>query len=216
MIVLGDVHGKYRKYLEIIDKYKESVCLGDFGFDYKILNNISKKHRIIAGNHDNHDEKDKYPHFLGKFGKNKTGDVSFFFVSGAFSIDWKQRLKYEQWPTCGEKSWWADEELTQQELEKAVNEYDKCKPKIVLTHEAPRSVAKLIGNPCFLRNFGYDPNKFTTRTSEALEVMFKIWQPKLWIFGHFHRSWTKVINNTKFRCLNELEFIDIDKDGKIK
>ena len=43
--------------------------------------------------------------------------------------------------------------------------------------------------------------------------MFEKHQPKLWFFGHHHKSWTMMIDGTQFRCLNELEVYDIPKGG---
>lgn len=35
MILIGDVHGKYGQYLNIIKNHEESIQLGDFGFGLK-------------------------------------------------------------------------------------------------------------------------------------------------------------------------------------
>lgn len=50
---------------------------------------------------------------------------------------------------------------------------------------------------------------------------------KRWIFGHYHNSWKMDIRHhepiyptlpeswTHFRCLNELEYVDLDFDGNL-
>ena len=49
------------------------------------------------------------------------------------------------------------------------------------------------------------------RTEKTLGEMFKIHQPKLWIFGHWHRKFDQKILGTQFICLNinEERIIDI-------
>jgi predicted phosphodiesterase len=205
--VIGDVHGKRQEYLNLIREIDFSVQIGDMGFHYEFLKDIDHcKHVMFKGNHDDHDVRPR--HDLGKYGLHKLGDLEFFFVSGAFSLDWEYRVEQEysgKWP----KTWWKQEELTYLELEGAVTEYVKHKPKIVLTHDCPRSIGRKIGNPGFLKMFGLDPEKFTTKTSEALDYMFKQWQPDVWVHGHFHKSHKTKEGKTLFVGLNELEYIDL-------
>jgi hypothetical protein len=40
--------------------------------------------------------------------------------------------------------------------------------------------------------------------------MFIGHKPKLWIFGHWHVPFDEVIAGTRFICLPELAYIDID------
>jgi hypothetical protein len=206
--LIGDVHGKHKQYLEVIHNVEYSLQVGDFGFNYNILNNISPlNHRIIAGNHDNHDICNDWPHFLPKFGYSILGGISFFHVQGAFSIDWRERVEYDQLNNT--KSWWENEELTYRELEEAVDFYENIKPEIVVSHEAPRSVADYFGKASALIQFGYNPNTFTTRTSEALDAMLKIHRPFIWAFGHYHKTREITEEKTRFICLDELNYLDI-------
>jgi predicted phosphodiesterase len=52
-------------------------------------------------------------------------------------------------------------------------------------------------------------NKFNTRTGLALQAMFEIHQPEVWLFGHWHINKVQKIGATNFICLAELSFIDI-------
>jgi hypothetical protein len=209
--IIGDVHGKWRQYLKLLDTCTHSIQIGDLGFAYDVYNELDKtKHFAFRGNHDNYDV--PLPIDLGEYGMRTVGSLNFFFVRGAFSLDWQQRLQHEH--ENHEKCWWPQEELSMQELHKTVKAYEKAKPSIVITHDAPRNIGKLIGNPRFLRSFGYNPETFNTRTSEALEFMFKIWEPKYWYHGHFHHSHKTKLGKTTFVGLRELEYIDVDKDGK--
>lgn len=206
-MVIGDLHGQWMRHLQLIQNCDYSLQLGDCGFDYKYLidNHIDPDyHKVFFGNHDDYNKFHQSPHNLGDFGKYELGGVKFFFMRGGFSIDRKYR-------TIG-IDWWAEEELSREKMEEAIELYEQVKPEIVITHECPREIANLIGNPNILREFGFDPNTFTTRTSETLQIMFEKHQPKNWTFGHYHKSWTSEVNGTIFRCLNELETYILD-DG---
>lgn len=210
--LISDVHGKFWKYFKIAKEAEYSVQIGDFGWrdSYKFLQDYlsPNNHKVILGNHEDYDYIDEYglPHNLGDFGYTTIGDVSFFFVRGAFSIDRKPRINY-QWKT-GIKTWFEQEELTYSRLNTALAEYKMFKPDIVITHDTPQEVSELVGKPDVLRAFGFEPPLKTT-TQLALQAMFEYHQPEYWYFGHYHRSWQQEINGTKFRCLAELEFTDI-------
>jgi len=207
------VHGKLRRYINLTKECEYSVQIGDMGFHYWPLvdENIDPtRHKFFGGNHDDYDilESEFCPsHCLGDFGAVDLGGIRFFFVRGGFSIDraWRTRAMAYGEPKC----WWAQEELPEYKLDEARELYRKVKPDLVLTHEPPRSICDLLGNPEVLRSFGHDPKTFTTRTSIALERMFAIHQPKQWIFGHFHKSWSQKLLETRFICLDELEYLDI-------
>lgn len=207
----GDVHGKYDKYYNLIKDQQASIQLGDLGFSYKILDHLdSTRHIVIPGNHDNYDIVHKYDHILDSFGEYEHCGLEFFFVRGGFSIDWQFRLHEERQHGPRFKSWWQQEELSIAKLENAINLYEMVKPKVVLTHECPRSIVKNITDGRILKDYGYDPEKFTTRTSEALDAMLRVHEPDLWVFGHYHRSLDKTIGKTRFKCLAELEHFDLE------
>ena len=113
--VLSDVHCKYDEYLNIIKKCDYSIQLGDLGFDYSVLNNVdSKLHKVIPGNHESYDKIFDCPHTLGDFGQRTLNGIDFFFVRGSVSIDCLPRVKH--YILTGEKTWWYEEELSNEEL----------------------------------------------------------------------------------------------------
>ncbi len=207
--VIGDIHGVVEPYLNTIWNTQASLQLGDFGFDYRFLDKVYfEDHKFFPGNHDNYDKCFAYPHCLGDYGSETLNGVEFYFIRGGFSIDKAWRIKNYQ--MTGQLTYWEKEELNLQEMFQCFEHYQRVKPDFVITHECPRSVSNLIGNPEILRNFGFDPDTFTTRTSELLDACFKFHQPKLWIFGHYHKRWTKEIDGTKFICLPEFGYCDVD------
>ncbi len=186
MLIIGDVHGKIDEYKQIIKEKNPdfSLQVGDMGFDYSRLS-VSAQHRFVGGNHDNY--KKIHPRMLGDFGTWQ----NIFYIRGAFSIDKAYRI-------VG-KSWFSEEELDYETCENAIQAYNEVRPNIVVTHTAPLSV---------IINMGFMPLK--TRTAQMLDVCLSLHQPVQWIFGHFHKSWVKKIENTTFRCLDELEIYHLN------
>jgi hypothetical protein len=195
--VIGDVHGKYKRYHEIIretERHPYTVQLGDFGFDYGTVFNVdNEKHKIIGGNHDHYGRIIHIPHYLGDFGYSCLNGVSFFYYRGAYSIDQKYR-------TVG-IDWWPEEQVNVEGFMKARELYRETKPDIVITHDCPESISPYLLNP--------GAQIFQNQTGYFLQEFFNIHQPKMWLFGHYHRSWKMNINGTDFQCLNELEYTKI-------
>jgi hypothetical protein len=224
--IIGDVHGKYDKYLPLTKESEYSLCVGDVGFDYSYLEKFLNPvyHKSISGNHDNYTKKicpctDRencrscdmrgytFPmmskHFLGDYGVWDVPDFGeIFFVRGAWSID-------KQWRIPG-VSWW--EELSYAQGLRALELYEKLKPDFVVTHTVPSSI---IPEVPFKRIFG--DTIHGSRTESLLDNLYYIHQPKKWIFGHWHVDWKREIshpkteNKTEFMCLNELSFVDFPK-----
>lgn len=205
LTLISDVHGKHDKYIKICEENEYTLQIGDLGYSYEALKLIDpNNHKFFSGNHDQHDICYNLPHCLGRFGTSSLGGVDFFFVSGAFSIDKeirKHRYEIGYWP----KTWFENEELSYQEGLQCTELYGKIKPDILISHDAPRFWANEIGNPDVLKNFGFDPETFTTQTSELLNQLFEIHTPKLFFCGHFHISRKKKYKGCEMRVLKELE-----------
>lgn len=209
---IGDIHGNFYQYLNLINSCDESVQIGDHGIGfvrrgksvldaYKYIDfqpyTPIEGHRFIRGNHDHPAICKLHPSYIND-GHYEDG---MMFVGGALSID-------KDWRIAGE-SWWPDEELSYEELQYIAGQYGVRKPNIMVTHECPESVsdilvAQLLGGRKF---------NFPSRTREVFDVMLTSHRPKLWIFGHWHVSFDMIIDGTRFICLNELEAVDVKIDG---
>jgi hypothetical protein len=206
--IISDVHGKFDKYVKLAKEVPYSIQIGDMGFKYDALNELDpEKHRVLAGNHDNYACVDgkfvfQTPHFLGDFGTyNVPGIGDFFYVRGAYSIDKKYRRVGI--------NWFEREELNYQECLAALEVYKSTKPDIVISHECPSSVIDFVG----LKYWDHELLK-PSNTANLLQTMLDFHRPKLWIFGHHHKNFTKIIDVTTFECREELGYIDFDKvDG---
>ena len=190
---IGDLHGKYRRYHEIIREKKRhpyTVQLGDFGFDYSTLDNVdSSKHKVLGGNHDNYDKIGSIPHYLGDFGVQSLNGLEFFFYRGAYSIDKSYR-------TIG-LDWWSQEELKIERFFEARELYRKTLPSVVISHDCPPICVPSLLDP--------GSHIFENITGYCLGELFNIHQPDYWIFGHYHKD--KVMNfdgvKTTFVCVAE-------------
>jgi predicted phosphodiesterase len=196
--IIGDVHGKLERYLEIIIQCLYSICVGDFGFKQEWdwhLENIPRRiyghHWINPGNHD-------YP---WQVGYPTTGDYkvikparcpnTLMTIRGANSIDKHLR-------TNG-VDWFESEELTYHEGLVALDVYSDVKPNVVVTHDCPMFLKE--------RWFGYTEK---TMTNQLLDAAWETHKPAIWVFGHHHQNKIEVIDGCTFICLAELEYIDID------
>jgi len=88
--------------------------------------------------------------------------------------------------------------MNQKEMQNAIDQYIKDKPKIIISHDCPNIVRKYF--------FNISDKSLTTN---GMQFMFDSYKPDLWIFGHHHKSKNEVIEGTKFVCLSELEWVII-------
>ena len=199
---IGDVHGLMDKYERLLLRYMEpTIQVGDMGVGFRKNNKwitteaLADKDRWFHGNHDDPKMCEKEKGYLGRYGVTKEG---IFYMGGAFSVDAFYRRAMIDW--------WPNEQLNLEELGEALDLYKKTKPDVVATHDCPRSLY-----PFMLQKIGKPEGPlYENATSHALEAMLNFHQPKVWIFGHWHRSVDEVVGNTRFICLNELESVTLD------
>ena len=201
---IGDIHGRVPEYLHLIDDQMESVQIGDFGFGFgeqgkpefldSLIDTCAGNHRFIRGNHDSPVDASMSTHYI----QDGTIDDNIMFMGGALSID-------KQWRIPG-IDWWPDEELSEDRLVEMIDIFAKNKPTIFITHECPEFIARDVMIPA-VNGF----SNFPSRTRRALDVMYGLSpRPKLHIFGHWHKFVDVTINGTRFVCLPELGYADID------
>lgn len=214
-MLIGDAHGKYYEYYDIVKNEKSSLQLGDFGFqsswnklNYSGLN--SELHKVGQGNHDPHDSLSKdNPYWTGRFGKLSIDKNDMYWIGGALSIDlvyrvgdWLSRERNSMY-----KTWWANEQLNLFEMEACKKEFLQEKPRIVVSHTCPSTIIPLFnhnktGN--IMDHYGWG-SEYNDVTSQFLQLLLEQHQPELWIFGHFHNNINIKVNGTNFICLGELQ-----------
>ena len=212
MIIWGDIHGMTdmfrRKMKEQHALYPDDthIAVGDVGLGFKKAQSMIFPDycKLIRGNHDSPEVARAHPNYLGDFGSTEIDGHKTFFVSGAWSIDCAMRIEGS--------SWWPEEELTIAELYKAHDAYVEYQPEIMITHDGPTHFTHFLLNRFALQSQAwYKEHTVTpTRTGQALTAMFDAFQPKIWVHGHWHADYEKVIKGTRFICVNELKHIRIE------
>lgn len=200
--IIGDVHQQWELYHLLLRKARFTLQVGDFGFDYTTLSTVdADRHKFLGGNHDNYDEVEKWPHYLGDYGlHNVPGFGDLFFVRGGHSIDQQTGGRDgDGSPRIMGVDWWPEEELRMADCYAALEEYSRVKPDFMVTHECPVSVVPHVTASSRI---------LPSRTNQLLQRMLEVHQPRRWVFGHYHHSWQKVIGRTHFTCLRELECLD--------
>ena len=190
--IIGDVHGKIHEYMALARQAPSSIAVGDMllGWSDTPEFMLSAGHAFFRGNHDNPSACRNHPNYLGDYGYCFASKI--YWISGADSID-------KLWRKEG-RDWFPDEELDATTLDFIVGDVMEKKPDIILSHDCPQIIAEEVHN--------IRPEE-KSRTRQALDAIFEFYQPKLWIYGHHHISYTHEKNGTTFRCLAELEAVDI-------
>lgn len=191
--IIGDVHGLENEYKKITQVYDKTIQVGDMNFDYEFFRTKkidSANHKFFCGNHDNPDKAKLCPNNLGLYGELELEGKKGYFVSGALSIDRHMRTEgYD---------WWPNEQLSYDNMTRAIADYLRVKPDIMLTHDCPYSIRQIM--------WGYQDR---TTTAMGLEMMYNGHNPKLWIFGHHHKALDEEVMGTRFICLPELKTFTI-------
>lgn len=211
--IIGDVHGLWPMLYNRIrcqPADQTIIQLGDMGVGFP-----DTRHRTVKlpanvwwfrGNHDSPEESRAHPQYLGDWGHRVIDGRTVFWVAGAWSID--QHLRREA------VSWWRDEELSIAELTAALEEYERVKPDIVISHDGPTQATRRLMNRYSINRYlsgmqNVEEEPIATRTGQALAEMFRVYQPKVWVFGHWHVDWSETIEGTEFHCVGELGFREV-------
>jgi hypothetical protein len=212
--LVGDIHGGFNEYSFYdlgVGRYRHatepappehSVQVGDFGIGFYTpywhdsVNDWMKKnpgHRFIRGNHDD----PAMCKTMAGYIPDGTIEGDVMYVGGAWSID-------HAWRTPG-IDWWPDEELSVDELNKLVDRFVQHKPRVMITHDCPTRIAWEM----FISR-GNTLGQVKTRTAEAFQAMWEMHQPEEWYFGHWHFTRDLTLHGTKFQCLGEHEYMDVE------
>jgi len=215
--IVGDIHGGFNEYSFFtlgVGRTRHatdpappmrSVQVGDFGIGFHSpywhdsVNDWMEKnpdHRFIRGNHDDPAMCKTMKNYIA----DGTVEGEVMYIGGAWSIDHAYRTEG--------RDWWRDEELSVMEFDRLTKIYEETKPRVMITHDCPTSVAWEMFLSKGLGLAGAPQIK--TRTGEYLQHMFEMHQPELWFFGHWHHTKCTAINGTEFRCLGEQDYVDVD------
>jgi hypothetical protein len=206
--LIGDIHGAVHDYKCAASI--PSIQLGDFGIGFGQSdawhNNINEfqrtgNHRFIRGNHDN----PAYCKRMSNWIVDGTIENDTMFIGGAWSIDNPNAPPgwYRRTPNV---DWWADEECSDEAFESMYGVYKVAKPRVMITHDCPASISySMFWGSGFIKGPAY-PN----RTAAWLQRFYDAHQPDEWYFGHWHSCMTYKHGNTRFQCIGELDYIDVE------
>ena len=217
--LVGDIHGMFNDYrfysLGIGREHmgpaaERSVQIGDFGLGFgrqKFDNHVNEwmtdnpNHRFIRGNHDNPAVVKKTAGYI----PDGTIEGDVMFVGGAWSIDnpdappgWFKRTE--------NVNWWADEQCSEEEFAKIIEDYKNLKPRVMITHDCPHEIAgQMFWGSGILKG-----PRYQTLTGEMFQKMLEIHQPDEWYFGHWHYTMKYQYGRTMFQCIGELDHVDVE------
>jgi hypothetical protein len=199
IIIIGDIHGwtkTYQKWIERnLDPSQRTIQIGDMGLGFAGvglpapgMGKLNDNHKFFRGNHDNPAKCKANKNYLSDYGY--LPDDNLFWLAGAFSIDRDYRIEGI--------SWWKDEELSYNELNKAIDLYSLMKPRFVLSHEAPSKAGQVLLHGLMGDYFAAKADCGMSRTAQALQQMLDLHQPEEWVFGHYHID--KQIHVPNYSC----------------
>lgn len=210
--IIGDIHGEWELYHQTATDAinfggcERTIQVGDFGvgFSGPYWHDRADEfhwdgtHRFIRGNHD---DPARCKKMAGWIQDGRIED-DVMFIGGAWSIDHALRTEGV--------SWWADEELSMEQLYRMIDIYDQVRPRVMITHDAPLDVTTEMFIQSGLALFKNSAKAIPTRTGMAFNTMLDIHQPDEWYFGHWHHSMQYKYGRTMFQCLGIHDYVDVE------
>jgi len=210
-LITGDTHGdftRFKNYDKEIqnDENTAVVILGDAGLnwtldehDAQVKNFLSKRYKFriycLRGNHEARPQnvpgmkliydydicgevymQEKWPNirFLKDWGIYRMGQHEVAIIGGAYSVD--------KWFRLDRGSiWYADEQLTDEEMVKATADLTNAEVDFVFTHTCP-----ICWEPSDLFLDFIDQKRVDKSMELFLEEIAKCFDWKIWCFGHYH------------------------------
>jgi predicted phosphodiesterase len=204
IIIIGDIHGwtkTYQKWINRnLDPSQFTIQIGDMGLGFAGVGLpapgqglLAPNNKFFRGNHDDPEKCRAHKNYLGDYGY--LPDHNLFWVAGAFSVDRDFRIEG--------RTWWRDEELSYEELDKAIDLYSLMKPRFVLSHDAPTLAGETLLHNLVGPYFAMKGGSPQSRTAQTMQIMLGQHQPEEWVFGHYHVDKTFYVPNctTKFTCV---------------
>lgn len=213
ILVVGDVHGNFGKLNALINVKRPEliICCGEFGYwpldvrpnakSIQDINTHGAKLLWIDGNHE-----DFY-----SLNQRKTDELApnivymprgsiytlpdgrkILFMGGANSIDKDMRTEG--------RDWFPDEQVSQRDFQNALHPgwYPGVPEEIdiFITHTCPRELVKELA--------AWDGEE-EDPTTLALSQLWRIYNPDLWIFAHWHTYKKGTYGRTQWYCLGHVE-----------
>lgn len=189
VLVLGDVHGDWRRLKKFIsDQAPDAIVqVGDFGYWHPFELALDVPLYFIDGNHEHHPT---LPSKVTEVGRNvfyvprgtvaKLNGKNCLFMGGAASIDFMYRTEGVDW--------FKEEIISESDL------YNLPDLRIhtVFSHTAPSEFNMREGIKF------YDPSR------DRLSYILKKYEPRLWFSGHYHYYLSGFHKETYWQALSDI------------
>ena len=201
ILVVGDIHNSFGRLNELLHKKRPDliISVGDFGYwpkwmgseKLERINTHGAKLLFCDGNHEDHwslrdREQDELAPNIIYMPRGSTYELddgrTIMFMGGAHSID--KHLRTIGW------DWFPEEIIRPIDMENL----PETKVDIFITHTCPSELV--------LDMIKFYPEKVGEPSNIALSELWKIYKPKLWIFGHWHHYNEGVLMGTKWNALS--------------
>lgn len=203
ILITGDIHGEFGRLNDLLNKKRPdlTICCGDFGYwpnilrgpydDISYVKTHGKDLLWCDGNHEDHwairdrvtDELVPNIIYMPRGSTYKLEDGrTIMFMGGAESIDKNIR-------TLG-RDWFPEETIQQKDL---MNLPD-INIDIFITHTCPTELVDIMKQ--IYPEKGFEPS------NQALSQLWKMYNPKLWFFGHWHYYKHGQLDMTKWYALS--------------
>lgn len=127
-------------------------------------------------------------------------DLRILALGGAYSIDRNYRKE--------NVSWWAEEEVTQEDISKSLKALNGETVDILLMHDSPAAVPNHITDNVGAQHmagiqFGFNHLYNTGLHRESLDEVYFVAQPAILIHGHYHKYFVEPTLFGGVLCLDE-------------
>lgn len=224
----GDIHGQVQKFfrvlLKVVEEYQISIAIqvGDFGVSKRTIKEIDALGKFpvpvyfVDGNHEDfrylwkvmkkgiNEEWVKYNLYYQPRGSTLViQGVKIGFFGGALHVGRPQKII-------------KGNVITTEELKRAVSEFSRISPDILITHSCPAGIG--VGmqgldvhhwgvvNHILMAGFNPGPSADCGETQHTLLWNQMLQRPKLWVYGHFHEQKITEVEDTTFVSLQCLDY----------
>ncbi len=226
VLIVGDVHGQHRELAGALRqaqadfRIEAAIQVGDFGFYPNLLGaahgmgvRFPVPLHVIDGNHEDHAwlrralvkgaarswARERNLHYQPRPSVAQLGASKVGFLGGALHVDRPQKHNW----LSGSPNY-----ISQRNREQAVALFNRERPELIVTHSCPARIGlglksspeMRLGVAEHITAAGFDPGP----ANDCGEIeLSRLWvelayQPRAWVFGHFHRAHEAMIEGTRF------------------
>jgi hypothetical protein len=231
VLIVGDVHGQHRRLADSLGQVQDAyriaaaIQVGDFGFYRDLIASARTAGirfpvplHVIDGNHEDHawlrralragagrvwqDELNLF--YQPRSSVARLGSSTVGFLGGALHVD---RAQKPAWPNG------LPNYIRRRDSDRAIALFNRLRPELIVTHSCPCRIGIGMRSPAELRPgihahvlaAGYDPGPPDDCGEVELNRLWSAlaYQPRGWVFGHFHRAHQALIAGTPFVCVSD-------------